>query len=90
MPDVGDLVRDDQMVLGIDRRLDVVAHDASASAAGGHGACIRVGQGDLPIGRLLHLTSDLVEALDLRFDSDDLVFETADLTFGDERIRIFV
>jgi hypothetical protein len=38
----------------------------------------------------LHLTSDLVEALDLRFDSDDLVFETADLTFGDERIRIFV
>ena len=34
--DVGDLVRDDQVVLVVDRSLDVVANDAGATAAGGH------------------------------------------------------
>jgi ABC-type amino acid transport substrate-binding protein len=36
MADVGDLVGDDQMVLGLHRGLDVVSDDAGASATGGH------------------------------------------------------
>ena len=42
--DVGDFVRDDQVVFVIDRSLDVVANNAGAPAAGGHGPCIRIGQ----------------------------------------------
>lgn len=49
MADVGDFVRNDQVVPGIDRRLHVVADYAGAFAAGGHGACVRVGERDLPI-----------------------------------------
>ena len=37
-PDVGHLMRDDQMMLGVDGDLDVVAHDAGAAAAGRHRA----------------------------------------------------
>jgi len=48
-------------------------------------ARIGVGQGDLPLGRLLHLRSDLVEALDLCLDPGNLVFEMGDLAFGDSR-----
>ena len=44
MADVGDFVGDDQMVLGIHRGLDVVADHSGASATGGHGAGIRIGQ----------------------------------------------
>jgi hypothetical protein len=42
--EVGDLVRDDQVVLGIDGGLHVIPDDASALAAGGHRACIGIGQ----------------------------------------------
>ena len=42
--DVGDLVRDDQVVLVIDRGLHVVANNAGATTAGGHGPCIGVCQ----------------------------------------------
>ena len=42
--DVGHLVRDDQVVLVVDRGLHVVANDAGATAAGGHGSSVRVSQ----------------------------------------------
>ena len=42
--DVGDFMRNDQVMLAVDRSLDVVANDAGAPAAGGHGASIRVCQ----------------------------------------------
>jgi hypothetical protein len=41
---IGHLVRDDQMVLGVDRGLDVVAHDPGSLAARRHGPCIGIGQ----------------------------------------------
>jgi hypothetical protein len=41
---VDDVVRNDQVVLGIGDYLDVVADDASASATGGHGTGIGIGQ----------------------------------------------
>jgi hypothetical protein len=46
---VGHLVRHDQVMLGVDRGLHVVAHDARAAAARGHRACIGVGQRQLLI-----------------------------------------
>jgi hypothetical protein len=42
--DVGHLMRDDQMMLGVDGDLDVVAYDARASAARRHRTGIRIGQ----------------------------------------------
>jgi hypothetical protein len=54
MADVGHLVGDDQMVLGVDRGLDVVADDPRPLAAGGHRARVRVAQRDLPVRRGLH------------------------------------
>src|SRR5215831_1369963 len=41
MAHIGHFVGDDQMVAGIHRALHVVANDASAAAAGGHGTGIR-------------------------------------------------
>jgi hypothetical protein len=43
-PDVGHLMRDDQMMLGIDGNLDVVAHNTRAATAGRHRAGIGIGQ----------------------------------------------
>ena len=68
MADVGDLVGHDQVVLGIDRGLHVVAHDARAPAAGRHRSRIRIGQGDLSVLRRLQLRADLVQCLDLLLD----------------------
>ena len=63
--DIGDLVRDDQMVLGIDGDLHVVADDAGALAAGRHRAGVGIGQGDLLVGRGLDLLSIVLEGLHL-------------------------
>ena len=75
MADVGDFVGDDQMVLGVDRGLHVVADDAGAPATGGHRARIRIGQRDLLVGCVLQLLSNLVQALHLLFDRGDLLLE---------------
>ena len=41
-PDVGYLMRDDQMMCGVDGDLDVIADDTGASTAGRHRAGIRI------------------------------------------------
>lgn len=46
---VGDLVRDDQVGLGVDRALNIVADQATPAGAGRHGAGIRIGQGNLAV-----------------------------------------
>ena len=48
-------MRYNQMVLGIDSYLHVVADDAGAAAARGHRAAIGIGQRDLLVGRSQHL-----------------------------------
>ena len=63
--DIGHLVRHDEMVLGLHRHLDVVADNAGALAAGGHGAGIRIGERDLLVGRGLHLLLHLLQRLHL-------------------------
>ena len=67
------LVRDDQMVLGVDRRLHIVADDAGAAPAGRHRAAVGIGERNLLIGRgqnllldsrqLRHFRSQLLEFL---------------------------
>ena len=52
-------MRDDQMVLGIDGDLHIVADNASALAAGRHRAGVGIGQGDLFVGRGLNLLANL-------------------------------
>ena len=46
-----DLVRHDQMVLGIDGSLHIVADDAGTTTAGRHRAGIGISERDLLIGR---------------------------------------
>ena len=69
--DVGDFVGHDQVMLGIHRRLDVVADDAGTARL--HGAGIGIGQGNLLVGRLLQLDFDFLELLHLLFQGCDLV-----------------
>ena len=73
--DVGDLVRDDQMVRRINGRLHVVADHAGAAPAGCHRAGIGIGEGYLLIGRGEHLFLDRLEALHLFFELDELLLE---------------
>jgi hypothetical protein len=42
MADIGHFVRDDQVMLGIDRGLHVVPDDPGAPSASGHGTSIRI------------------------------------------------
>ena len=81
--DVGDLVRDDQMVLGIDGHLDIVADDAGALAAGRHRPGVGIGQGDLVVGRCFDLPSHLLEGLHLPPQALDLLLEPNRLGLGD-------
>ena len=53
--DIGHVMGDDQMVLGIDGDLRIVADNASALTAGRHRTGIEIGQGDLFVGRGLNL-----------------------------------
>lgn len=55
-------MRDDQLVLGIDRGSDVLVNDRPAWPAGGHGARIGIG-GQLAIGLSCPLQLDRVELL---------------------------
>src|SRR5258708_5806777 len=73
---------DDQVVLGVHCRLDVVADNASAAAAGGHGTGVGVCERDLMIWRSLHLLSGLVQALHLFFDAADLLLESRHAAFA--------
>ena len=73
---VDDVMGDDEMMLGIDGDLDVVADDAGAAPARRHGARVRVGQGDLPVVRDLHLRLHLAQEGHLSAQSGDLLADT--------------
>lgn len=53
MASVRHRVCDDNMVLGIDRCLHIVADDTTMIASGRHGPRVRIGKRDLLIGRSL-------------------------------------
>ena len=73
--DVGHLVGDDQVVLGVHCGLDVVADDASGLAVRGHRAGVGVSQRELAIGLRLQLLLCLVELAHLPPQSIDLVLQ---------------
>jgi hypothetical protein len=70
-------MRDDQMMRGIDRDLDVVAHDARASAAGRHRASIRIGQRYLLVRGGEHLNLENLKPPHLLLKLLDLLFQAA-------------
>jgi len=63
--DVGDFVRDDEMMLGVNSDLDIVADDAGAFAAGRHRAGVGIGERNLFVGCRFHLPLHLFERLHL-------------------------
>src|ERR1700729_4282276 len=73
--DIGHVMGDDQMVLGIDGDLHIVADNTSALTAGRHRAGIGIGQGDLFVGRGLNLLANLPEGLHLPPQALDLLLK---------------
>src|SRR5882762_5293050 len=69
---VGHIVGHDQMMLRIHGNLGVIADDAGATAAGGHGTGVGVCERDLMIRRSLHLF----------FDATDLLLESRHAAFA--------
>ena len=78
-------MRDDQMMLGVDGDLDVLAHDTRASAARRHRAGIGIGQRYLLVLGLHHLSVQRVQALYLLAKRRNLLVEPRDLGFRHRR-----
>ena len=70
---------DDQVGVGIDRRLNVVADEAGAFAVGCHGAGIGIGQGDLPVRRLVQLVRNAFQTAHLLPNAGQLLLDPGDL-----------
>jgi hypothetical protein len=70
---IGHLVRHDQVVLGVDGGLHIVADDAGAFAAGRHCASIWIGLRDLPIRCGLNGDLHLSQVLHLSFKAGEPV-----------------
>ena len=79
---IGDLVRNDQVVLGIHSNLHVVAHHASTLGLRHHRARVRIGQRDLRLGLLRELLLDLRHPPHLLAQRPHLFLEP--LSLGDE------
>lgn len=66
---IGDRVGDNQVGLGVHRRLDDVADMPAVPSACRHGAGIRIGQRDLSVRRLIKRPVHGLQALDLLSDA---------------------
>ena len=73
VPLVDHLVGHDQMVLGVNGGLHIVAEDAGAFAAGRHCAGVWIGQRDLPIWRGLNGDLHFSQVLHLLLKAGELV-----------------
>ena len=82
---VGDLVGQDQMMLGIDRGLQVVAHRTGGAACRGHRPCIRIGHRNLAIGRFLQLLFDAIQRRHLLAHLGQLFAQLRDACLGQQR-----
>src|SRR5207237_8811825 len=80
-PNVGHLMRDDQMMRNINSDLDVVAHDTGAPPARRHRAGIRIGQRYLLVRCGEHTSLEGAKALHLLFQLGDLLLEATHLGF---------
>src|SRR3979490_2985231 len=68
-----------EMMLGVDGTLNVVTDHPTASAAGGHRARVGIGQRDLLVFSLHHLSVQCVQALYLLAQRCNLLAEPGDL-----------
>ena len=73
--DVNDLMRNNQMVFGVHRDLDIVADDTRSASAGGHRTDIRIGQRYLLIRRVAHLRIKHFQAAHLLLQPSDLFLD---------------
>jgi hypothetical protein len=83
VPLVDHLVGHDQMVLGVDGDLHIVADHAGSAPAGGHGPRIRIGQRDLLVGRVLNRLLHLLQGPHLSAQAGDLLLQADQLDFSD-------
>jgi hypothetical protein len=63
----------DQFVLGVDGDLDVIAHVGDPAAADGHGAGVRIGEGDLGLVALFHALLQALVVLHALLEQPDLL-----------------
>ena len=83
MADIGDLVRDDHVVLGINHCLHVVTHDAGAAAAGRHPARIGIGERDLLVRALEQPSFDRTKLAEVVLDPSHLLLQPGDPRWRD-------
>ena len=79
MHHVDHIVGDDQMRRRIDRRLDVVTHEACALAVCCHRSRVRIGQRYLAVRRVLKTGGDPLQALHFLADPGQLLLQALDL-----------
>ena len=84
-PYIGHLVGDYEMVLGVDRALDIVADNPAAPAARRHRTRIRIGQRNLLVLGLHHLNIERIQAVDLLTQRRNLFLEPRDLGLRNRR-----
>ena len=72
---VGDFMVDDELVLLVDGDLNVIAYVGDLTTAGGHGAAIRIGEGDLGLAGVFHLLGELEELPSASLEGFDLLPE---------------
>ena len=87
MSSVRHFVRDDQMVLGFDNHLHVVADHPRAPAAGGHRAGIRVGHRQLTVWTVFEPLLDVIQSAHLFAQTFDLVIEPIGPGLDLDRLR---
>jgi hypothetical protein len=79
-------VRHDQMVLGFDRGLHVIAHQARALGLGDHRAAIRIGLRQLPVGLMLQFLADRLHPPHLLAQRLDLLLQPLGLRLDLRRL----
>ena len=72
---IRDLMIDDELVLGVDGHLDVIAHISDPAAAHGHGTGVGVGEGDLGLVALFDAPLQAFVILHALFQEPDLLFQ---------------
>ena len=80
--DIGDLVGEDEVMLGVDGKLDIVADDVCTFAMTRHGARVWVGERDLRAGRFLQSGAHSLQVLDPLAKPLDLFLESRRFFFG--------
>ena len=77
--DVGHLVRDDQMMLGVDGALHVVADGVGAVALRGHSSRVGISQRDLRLTQGDHLSLDHCQTAELHLERLDALRQPRNL-----------